>query len=251
VTPHETGSEAVATAPGSGDWNGFFDHLSDRSPLLRAQADIYVQTLSAVVGLSPSDRVLDFGCGFGLVTARLASRVEHVCWWDGAPNMRAATARATSGRDNVACCDLSAAASPAWSWTSPPFDLVLVNSVAQYMPREDLSAWLHRWRSMLAAGGRLVLSDLIPRGHRGWWDLADLLRLGARHGLPLRAARDALGGIGGYWRTRRAAPLEQIDADDLAQRAAGCGLAMSALPRNLTHFTRRWSAVLRPRSVEG
>lgn len=227
-------------------WPAYFDGLGEQSPLHREQAALYVVALRDQVGLRREQRVLDFGCGFGFVAALLAPLVAEVWVWDPAPNMRAVTAHRTAELANVRLCDLSAEPAPEVAVEAAPFDLILVNSVAQYMAPEDLSAWLPRWRAMLARGGAVVLSDLIPPRHSGLSDVSDLLRLGARHGSPLRGARAAVGGIRRYWRTSRAAPLVRVGHDDLDRRAAEADLEVTALPRNLTHFRRRWTAVLQP-----
>ena len=233
------------------EWRAFFDDLQDASPLYREQAALYLRSLRASVPLRHDQRVLDFGCGFAFVEALLAPLVGHVCLWDPSPTMRTASKRQTADLPNVSFCDLSTVAPGSGApdeWRGRPFDLILVNSVVQYMTPDELSAWLPRWRAMLTTAGAVVLSDLIPPDHRGQHDVVDLLRLGVRHGSTLRGVREALGGVTRYWRTSRAAPLQRVGSEDLARRAAAAGLTVTALPANLTHFRRRWAALLRPQS---
>ncbi len=243
-----------STPASSTDWLAYFDRLEHHSPLYREQSALYVEALTASVGVHRDQRVLDFGCGFGFVVAMLAPLVAEVWFWDPSPHMRSMTERNTAHLSNTRFCDLSTPPSTEperTTWHGPPFDLIIVNSVAQYMAPDELSAWLARWRGMLAPGGKLVLSDLIPSGHSGVSDVADLLRLGARHGSPLRAAAEALGGLRHYWQTSRAVPLVRVGPEDLERAAAGADLATTALPHNLTHFSKRWTAVLLPRSRQG
>lgn len=232
---------------GASDWLAYFDDLGPQGPLYQVQSAIFVQALVAEVGVGQEHRVLDFGCGFGFVAAALAPLVAQVWMWDPAPNMRTAATRNTAGFANVRLCDLMAERPE--QPTVPALDLILVNSVAQYMPPDELWAWLRSWRAMLAPGGKIVLSDLIPPDHSGWRDLVDLVRLGARYGSPLLAVRDAVGDLNRYRRTSRAAPLVRVDHDELRRRAAEAGLEVTALPGNLTHFSKRWTAVLRPRGA--
>ncbi|MDP9331612.1 MAG: class I SAM-dependent methyltransferase [Actinomycetota bacterium] len=242
------------TPTSSANWLAYFDRLEHQSPLYREQSVLYVEALTASVGVHRDQRVLDFGCGFGFVAAMLSPLVAEVWFWDPSPHMRSMAERNTAHLSNTRFCDLSTPPSvepEGTTWVGPPFDLILVNSVAQYMAPEELSAWLARWRGMLAPGGKLVLSDLIPSGHSGVSDVADLLRLGARHGSPLRAAAEALGGLRRYWRTSRAVPLVRVGPEDLERAAAGADLETTALPHNLTHFSKRWTAVLLPRSRQG
>jgi len=229
---------------GASDWLAYFDDLRPQGPLYHVQATIFVEELVAEVGVGQEHRVLDFGCGFGFVAAALAPLVAQVWMWDPAPNMRTAAAGNTAGFANVRLCDLmgEGGVQP----TVPALDLILVNSVAQYMPPDALWAWLRSWPAMLAPGGKVVLGDLISSDHSAWRDMVDLLRLGARHGAPLRAVRDALGGLDRYRRISRATPLVRVDQHELRRRAAEADLEVTVLPRNLTHFSRRWTAVLRP-----
>ena len=46
------------------------------------------------------------------------------------------------------------------SQDGPYIDVILVNSVIQYMSAEELSQWLGRWSHMLLPGGSLVISDI-------------------------------------------------------------------------------------------
>lgn len=228
------------------EWITYFDRLKESS-LHRAQSALYVRSLIAEVGVNRNQRVLDFGSGFGSVVALLAPLVAEVGWWDPSPNMRAATGRTTSDIDNVRLYDLSA---------PPPepqgrsdrnevaFDLILVNSVAQYMTPAELWAWVGGWGRLLAPDGQIVLSDLISPDHGPFSDVVDLFLFGVHHGSPFRAAKQALGDVGEYRRTSRAVPLVRVAAQDLIRHASNAGLETLVLPRNLTHFTKRWSAVL-------
>jgi cyclopropane fatty-acyl-phospholipid synthase-like methyltransferase len=232
------------------DWCEYFDRLGGHSPLHRAQAVLYVRALCGVVGLRQDQRVLDFGCGFGFVAALVAPLVAEVWWWDISANMRSTTVRNVAGFPNARFCDVSAlsvSASGGRTWHGPTFDIILINSVAQYMAPEELRDWLPRWAAMLAPNGQLVLSDLISPHHSNLSDIAHLLRLGLEHGSPVRAVSEALGGVANYWRTRRTLSLTSLSRADLAGQAAAAGLDVTFLPANLTHFRKRWAAVLRPR----
>lgn len=113
----------------------------------------------------------------------------------------------------------------------------------EYVPNDDFSAWLARWRSMLAPGGRIVVSDLIPPDYRPVSDIAHLLKFSARRGFFLRAIWQGLREVMPYWRRRRARPLSRIGRAELWQRGATAGLAVHFLPNNLTHLTRRITAI--------
>jgi cyclopropane fatty-acyl-phospholipid synthase-like methyltransferase len=233
------------------DWATYFGRLAPDSPLYREQSAAYVKALTDAIGVRADQRVLDFGCGFGFVARILAPHVAEVWFWDPSPNMRRVAERTTADVPNASFLDIAAEFADrqdAARGVGRTFDLILVNSVAQYMAASEFWGWLPRWRSMLETDGVLVLSDLIGPAHGGLSDIADLLRFGARRGLSLRAAVDAVGGIRNYWLTSRNVPLLRVGGDELIRRAAESDLNVEVLARNLTHLRKRWTAVLRPRS---
>jgi len=208
-----------------------------------AQAGLYVERLFEAVPLSLGACVLDFGCGGGQAAARLADRVGRLALWDPDPAARAAATAAVSGRRNATVL----AAAPA-----PPaaFDVVLVNSVLQFVPRCDLPELLAGLGAVLAPGGRVVVSDVIPRGHRARRDILDAARFAGRAGVLAPLAAAATRAAAGYLSASRRQPLTRIDADELAALGGAAGLATAVLPANLTHFRGRFAAVLTHRSAQ-
>jgi SAM-dependent methyltransferase len=185
-------------------------------------------------------RVLDFGCGFGFVAEMLAPHVGELFLWDASANMRRRARLNVAGRQNIRLLDLS---DPKSLPDELQFELILVNSVVQYMNLEEFSAWLLRWRSMLAPGGRIVVSDLIPPNYPALRDVPDLLSFSARRGFLVCAVWQALREIGRYWKVRRFRPLSRIGLEELSKLGKDAGLAASYLPVNLTHFRTRLTAV--------
>lgn len=226
----------MTTAPAS--WVSYWEELSEGQLLFRQEADEYVRRLTRALPPSPGSAVLDFGCGYGFVAEGLAPLVGSLYLWDAAESMRHHAARRLAGVANVY---------PLERVEPPPggaFDLILVNSVVQYMTEEELAGWLGRWRPLLAPSGRVVLSDLIPPDHRSLSDVLSLLRFSLRRGYFCRALRNVLGERKRYQQTVRAHPLLHVGRDHLKQLAAAAGLTATFLPRNLTHFAKRYTAVL-------
>jgi hypothetical protein len=171
----------------------------------------------------------------------LAALVNEVCIWDASSNMRKRAHINVAGRSNIRFIDL---AEPRALTSELHFDLILVNSVAQYMSRDDFSTWLVRWGDMLSPEGRVVVSDLIPPSYRSSLDLVDLLRFSARRKVLTRAMWQLLGDLWRYWRVRTACPLTRIGREDLSCLGHAAGFEVSFLPLNLTHFRKRSTAVL-------
>jgi hypothetical protein len=169
-----------------------------------------------------------------------------VTLYDESPAMRRRAQAHVTGIANAVVTDPASLAPP----IPDGFDLVLANSVVQYMPFDALCDWLPRWRSLLARGGRVVLSDVLPtRRRRGEVarELFETLALQARHGLLLYAIRTRLGDVLRYTQARRAAPLTRVEPEQLAWLARGRGFEVDVLSRNLTCRRGRMTMVLSAR----
>lgn len=223
------------------DWESFWAGMEDDQRIFRAEAEDYLGKLEAAVPLSPGARVLDFGCGFGFVADQLAPKVGEVFLWDTSANMRQRARVNVASRENIRFLDLS---HPSSLPHAQRFDVILVNSVVQYMSLDEFTAWLGRWREMLAPGGRLVISDLIPPDHHALVDLAAVLGFTARRGLALRAGWHRFGELRRYWKTRAASPLLRVARAALQRQARSMGFEVEFLPGNLTCRAGRMTVLL-------
>ena len=101
--------------------------------------------------LKPSDRVLEFACGTGLLTFRLAPHVSHLRGIDISPEMTAVAREKARGLDNVEITNTELF-DPGLEPGS--FDAVAAFNVLLYLP--DLSANLARIRELLKSGGMFL-----------------------------------------------------------------------------------------------
>jgi SAM-dependent methyltransferase len=230
--PSGAGVEAAASAPADA-WLRYWERLR-RHTVLRDEARFYVGRLLGAVGMKPYARVLDFGCGYGLVAAVLASEVGEVVLWDVSPPMRRRAAETVAHVGNARVVDR----------VSGAFDVILVNSVVQYINDVHRRRWLRRWRGWLEPSGVVVLSD-VPGGCGGRLvDLADTLRLYAREGRLGVLVRERLRDLLSYRRAARESPLVHVSPETLRREAAAAGFTTRVLPESLTCRRRRLAAVL-------
>ena len=127
---------------------------------------------------SPAGTVLDYGCGEATRAELVAAAAGRLILSDGAPAVREKIA--ARFRDNPAIAVLSpeeVAALPART-----LDVIVLNSVAQYLKRAELDALLALFRRLLAPNGRLVVSDVIPPHTSAVTEVAALMRLAWRNG---------------------------------------------------------------------
>jgi SAM-dependent methyltransferase len=162
-------------------WNGDTPiYVSDRHKALH-----YRQIAKDIVGHVPvSDAVvLDHGCGEALSADRVAAACGKLHLCEAAPNVRDRL-RAMFGR-----VDTIVVVSPEDVEALPNacLDLVVANSLIQYLKADELTALLGLWRSKLKPGGRLVLADVIPPDLGPLSDASQLLSFAWRGGF-LKAA---------------------------------------------------------------
>jgi SAM-dependent methyltransferase len=120
---------------------------------------------------SPSANVLDFGCGEALYAEEVARFCGTLYLSDAAPAVRAKVAERLKGHGNI----VVQSAEDTAAMPDESFDLIVVNSVAQYLTVDQLAGFLPGWRRMLKPDGRLVLADIIPPGVSPVTDASALL----------------------------------------------------------------------------
>lgn len=166
-------------------WNG--EHSIYVSP--RHKALHYRAIASDLIGHIPAPDaiVLDHGCGEALDAARVASACGKLYLCEAAPNVRDKLRARFGRKDNVAVV------SPEEVEALPDasLDLIVANSLVQYLSQDELKTLLAIWRSKLKLGGKLVIADVIPPNVSPLTDASQLLAFAWRGGF-LTAA---LGGL--------------------------------------------------------
>jgi ubiquinone/menaquinone biosynthesis C-methylase UbiE len=136
--------------------------------------------------VGPSDRILDLGCGTGIVARKLRERLGgavRITGVDASPDMIAA---ARSLAPELEWREANAMALP---FPDASFDLVVAQQMLQFVP--DPLAALREVRRVLAPGGRLVAATWRPRHELPFYDV--LGKIAERHlGTP-NEKRFALG----------------------------------------------------------
>lgn len=157
-------------------WNGEHAIYVSR----RHKALHYRQIAKDIVGHipAPDATVLDVGCGEALSGDLVARACGKLYLCEAAPNVRDKLTAMFGDLGNVAIV------SPEEVEALPDatLDLVVANSLIQYLKREELSALLRLWREKLKPGGHLVLADVIPPDVSPLTDASQLLAFAWRGG---------------------------------------------------------------------
>lgn len=215
-------------------WNG--EHSIYVSP--RHKALHYRAIAADLIGHIPASDavVLDHGCGEALDAARVAASCGRLYLCEAAPNVRDKL-RARFGRNETIIV-----VSPEEVEALPPasLDLVVANSLLQYLSRDELKALLEIWRDRLKPGGALILADVIPPDVSPLTDASQLLAFAWRGGFLMAA----LGGLvrtafSDYRKLRAQYGLSTYTADAIAALIREAGFADMQRPGNFGHNPHR------------
>ncbi len=163
------------------NWREYWDtdhpiYVSDRHKMLHYR--LVARDMTALVPAATS-HVLDHGCGEALSAGMVADRCAKLYLCDAAPTVRASlTARfINQPRIEVIAPETAELAIP-----DDSLDLIVANSLLQYLSRDELSASLALWLDKLKPGGMLVLADVIPPDVGPVTDAKALLAFAVRGG---------------------------------------------------------------------
>jgi ubiquinone/menaquinone biosynthesis C-methylase UbiE len=215
-------------------------YVSERHKLLHYQ--LIAEDIAALVP-SPRAHVLDYGCGEALSAARVAAKCERLYLCDAAPLVRDRL-RERFGRNGKI-----EVLGPEEMERVPDASLnvVVVNSLLQYLSREEVHALLRLWRAKLTPDGRLVLADVIPPELGPIADARALLGFAWKGGFLTRAfvglARTALSD---YRKLRQELGLSTYAEPEMLELLRGEGFAGERQARNIGHNQARMTFVAVP-----
>ncbi len=192
-------------------------------------------------GLGPNAYVLDHGCGEALSAGRVAAACARLYLCDGAPLVR----ERLRGRF---------AAEPKIEVVSPEeldgtvadgsLDLIVVNSLLQYLSHEDLAGLLGLWRTKLRQGGRLVLADVIPHETGPLDDVRALMTFAWRGGFVIAALKGLVRtALSDYARLRGELGLTHHGASEMLDLLRERGFAAERRRENMGHNPARMTFV--------
>ncbi len=133
---------------------------------------------------SPDATVLDHGCGEATDADRVAAACGKLLLCDAAPLVRERLKARFGEVPNIQVLPAEAVA----DLPDGSLDLVVSNSVLQYLSRAELDAALALWRAKLKPDGLLVVADVIPPDVSPLRDAEALLRFAWRGGFLVAAA---------------------------------------------------------------
>jgi ubiquinone/menaquinone biosynthesis C-methylase UbiE len=227
------------------DWIDYYDstHTIYASKLHR---DLHFQLIAHdIVGyIAAKDAVvLDYSCGEALSAAKVADACAQLILAEPAPGVRGRLIARFAPIPKIRVRSLD----DLKKMPEQSVDLVVMNSVAQYMTPMELDtafAILHR---LLKSSGRLVIGDVLRPEVGMPTDVYALLRFAAKHGF----LRDALIGLlatslSDYRQLRSKLGLQRYSEDTMISKLEAAGYSAARAPKNIGHNPWRMTFVAHP-----
>ncbi len=232
---------AVSAALG---WRGFWSretplYAGDRHK--RAHYALIARDLAELVEVQDA-HALDHGCGEALDACRVAAHCGKLYLFDVAPNVRAKLAARKGTNAQIGIIDDETLE----GIPDASLDLVIANSLLQYVSADELSALLYLWRRKLKEEGRLLIADVVSPNASVIGDACALLAFGAREGFFSAALISlARSFFSDYPRLRKEFGFATYDPGELGALLGRHGFSCERLARNIGHNQGRMTFIAR------
>ena len=226
------------------DWIDYYDstHTIYASKLHR---DLHFQLIARdIIGYiaAPDAVVLDYACGEALSAAKVAEACGQLILAEPAPGVRGRLIARFAPITKIRVRSLD----DLRKMPEKSIDLVVMNSVAQYMTAAELDAAFAVINRLLKASGRLVVGDILRPDVGMARDVTALLRFAAAHGF----LKDALIGLvstalSDYRQLRAKVGLQRYSEAEMTAKLAAAGFTASRAHANIGHNPWRMTFVAR------
>lgn len=224
------------------EWIDYYDstHTIYASRLHR---DLHFQVIANdIIGYitSPDAVVLDYACGEALSAVKVANACAQLFLAEPAPGVRGRLVARFASDTRIRVRSLDELK----NMQADSIDLVVMNSVAQYMTPQELDTAFDVIHRLLKPSGRFVLGDILRPEVGMGRDVIALLRFAATHGF----LRDALVGLAStalsdYRQLRTRIGLQRYREDEMIAKFAAAGFTATRAPRNIGHNPWRMTFV--------
>jgi SAM-dependent methyltransferase len=202
--------------------------------------DVALQIRSFVP--STTATVIDYGCGESIHADLVAGAAGKLILSDGADAVRDFLAKRFAHVPNISVL------SPAEIAALAPgsIDLIVLNSVSQYLKQAELEALLATFRKLLAPTGTLVVGDVLPPHTNALTEVGALMKLAYANGFVLAA----FGGLARtlfseYRKLRSSLGLTHHTEADMMATLARAGFRAQRRYPNIEHNQARMTFVAR------
>lgn len=222
----------------SSSWVDFWNrdtsiYVSDRHKALHYRG--IARDIASLID-RPGMQVLDYGSGEATSADLVAVKCARLYLCDAAPNTRAKIAAEFAANPKI----VAVSPEEVEAFDDDSLDLIVANSVLQYLDSAVLDDCLDTWNAKLKPDGRLVLADVIPPDVSPVRDAAALLKFGQDGGFLVAAMLGlARTFFSDYRKLRGELGISMHSEADIRSRLARHGFSAERLAKNLGHNPAR------------
>jgi SAM-dependent methyltransferase len=187
--------------------------------------------------------MLDWGCGEAFAAEWMAAECAQVYLYDPAELIQARLAERYRNSQRIVVIDEEGLT----RLPSACLDLILINSVIQYLSRAALIAALSNLRRLLKPGGRVLIGDVIAPGSALWQHVVVFLSFAYRKGFLGSAMLGLVRNFrpSSYGSLQRGHGISKYTEGQFLALLGECGLVGERLPKNIAVSSIRSSYVSR------
>ena len=185
---------------------------------------------------SPGLIVLDYACGEATEAHHVAAQCATLILSDGAATVR----EKLKQRYAMTASIVIQSPDETKALTDGSVDLIIVNSLLQYLNRDDTETLMRMLHAKLKPAGRLIIGDVIPPHVPALTDALALLRFGAQHGFFFAAFGGLIRTVfSDYRKIRGALGLTMWEESDFLTLLSNAGFTARRLTKNFGHNQAR------------
>jgi SAM-dependent methyltransferase len=194
---------------------------------------------------SPSTHMLDYGCGEAGASNLIAKKCEGLLLFDTAPNVRAKLLADFASNPKIRILDEAALA----NIEAHSLDLVVINSVLQYLSHGECMDALILCKSKLKPQGRLIIGDVIPKESGALGDTKALLSFALHGGFFIAACLGLLATFfSDYRKLRSSIGLTRYSEDEAFTLLSKQGFKAERASHNIGHNQTRMTFIAKPQA---
>lgn len=177
--------------------------------------------------------LLDFGCGEARSANELLPHCHALWLCDGAPAIRARLSTRFSGEPKAIICEPEEIEH---RLEDGSLDMIVMNSVMQYLDKPSFKALLAQFARKLKPGGKIVLGDVIPPDQNALSDGLALLHFAVQGGFFFAALKSLVRtALSDYRRLRDEIGLTTYSEAEINEICTQSGLTCERKARNIGH----------------
>lgn len=220
------------------DWISFWD--SDHPIYVNARHfDVHYRAIADdIIRLIPSvdARVLDHGCGEALHADQIAARCGGLFLCEAAPTVRGRINERFKNEPKIRAIGPEEVA----KLPAAALDLVVANSLLQYLKHDELKSLLANWKRILKPGGKLVVADVLPHQQSMPKDALSLLVFAAKNGFLIAAIAGLVRTVfSDYGKIRAQLGVAQYSEEEMLGILRAAGFTAKHLAKNFGHNQQR------------